>query len=142
MEQYIYQLVKKFDWITLCWMVLLILTRMSITFLNFSWARIWQCLYICLPGAWRLDKTRLNFEAVRGLQKWWALAEILHTCSWGHFSFFFFPKFWFWACEQVLKRWRGKSESNFRQIDNLAKKKGEKVSRMPQRKFCYLILNI
>ena len=103
MEQYIYQLVKKFDWITLCWMVLLILTRMSITFLSFSWARIWQCLYICLPGAWRLDKTRLNFEAVRGLQKWWALAEILHTCSWGHFSFFFFQNFDFGPANKFWK---------------------------------------
>ena len=64
--------------------------------LNFSWARIWQYLYVCLSGAWRLKKL-------------WDLAEIFGWIPGG--VFFIFQKFWYlglgdkFSAKTRLKLW-------------------------------------
>ena len=56
--------------------------------LNFSWARIWECLSIHLCVF--LKYFEKLFGAIWRLQKWSNLAEILHTCSLGEYLGFIF----------------------------------------------------
>ena len=64
------------------------------------------CLYVCLSGAWRLQKKR------------WDLAEILHAHLFLGFlgipggALSFFKNFFFWAWGRVLKIWKRMSEPN------------------------------
>ena len=101
-------------------------------FLNFSWARIWQCLYVCLSsGAW-------------GLKKWWDVGEILHTCSLAEYlGFFIFQKFWFFGPGEVLKKLERNKWIKFQANPTIwPKSKAGESPACPKGNLCYLILNI
>ena len=63
-------------------------SQKALKFLNFSWARIWECLCVCLCQCPK------KFGKAWRIHKWWDLPEILHTCSlWlNTWSVFYFSK--------------------------------------------------
>ena len=79
--QWCYQRVESWNIHKMCMLVNIFV------FLNFSWARIWECLCACLPV----------FGAVWRLQKWSDLADICTLVPWVNIwgCFFIFQKFWF-----------------------------------------------